>query len=154
MSRRTPPGRGSLAGEDGFVAAEYAAGAGFLLLPVAVLVLSLPVWFEAQEAGRVAAQHAARAIVTAADHASGVAAAEAVAAETLANRGVSQVGGLGVEGTLRHPRAGEPQELVTVSVTVRVPAVHLPLIGTWAAFDRTVSHSQPVDRYRTIDRTP
>ncbi|MBW3620566.1 MAG: hypothetical protein KY461_09990 [Actinobacteria bacterium] len=149
IGRRVGPAR-----EDGFVAAEYAAGVGLLLLPVTVLVLSLPVWFETLEAARVAAQQAARAVVTAADDASGVVAAERIAAETLANRGVTQVGGLDVRGTLRHPPAGDPQELVTVAVTVRVPAVQLPLIGTWAALDRTVSHTQPVDRYRTIEVAP
>lgn len=143
-----------LRGEAGLVAAEYAAGMGFLLLPVAVLVMSLPVWVETQEAGRVAAQQAARAIVTASDHASGLAVAERLAAETLANRGVSQVGGLAVEGQLRHPPAGIPQQLVTVTVTVRMPAVRLPLLGSWAAFEQRLSHTQPVDRYRSIGDPP
>lgn len=140
--------------EAGFVAAEYAAGIGLLLLPVTLLVLSLPAWVEAQEAGRVAAQQAARAVVTAADHTSGVERARRLAAEALANRGVEQVGDLGVHGALRHPAGGTPQELVTVTVTVRVPAVSLPLLGTWASFHRAVSHTQPVDRYRTIGGTP
>lgn len=140
--------------DAGFVAAEYAAGVGFLLLPVTLLVLSLPVWVESQEAARVAAQQAARAVVTADDHAAGVARAEAVAAEALVNRGVDQVGGLGIEGALRHRPSDEPQELVTVTVTVRVPAVRLPFLGTWASFDRTVAHTQPVDRYRAVRGVP
>lgn len=140
--------------QAGFVAAEYAAGVGFLLLPVTLLVLTLPVWVETQEAGRVAVQQAARALVTSPDHATGLARAEAVAAEALANRGVAQVGGIDVAGALRHPPTGAPQELVTVTLTVRVPAVRLPLLGTWASFDRAVAHTQPVDRYRTIGSPP
>lgn len=140
--------------EDGFVAAEYAAGVGFLLLPVTLLVLSLPAWVEAQEAGRVAAQQAARAVVTASDHADGVAQAQLLVAETLANRGVGQVGEVAFDGSLRHGAGDEPQQLVTAIVTVRVPAVQLPLIGTWAAFDRAIAHTQPVDRYRSIDAGP
>jgi hypothetical protein len=137
----------------GFAAAEFAAGVGLLVLPVTLLVLSLPAWVETEEAARVAAQQAARAIVTATDHAVGLARAELLAGDTLANRGVDQVGPLDVQGTLG-PAAGDDQELVTVSVTVRVPALHLPLIGTWAAVERTVSHTQPVDRHRSIDGAP
>lgn len=140
--------------EDGFVAAEYAAGVAFLLLPVTLLVLTVPSWVAAEEAGRVAAQQAARAIVTAADPVTAVAAAEVLAGETLANRGVEQVGGLAVDGQFRHPAGEEPQELVTVTVTVRVPAVRLPLLGDWATFDRAVAHTQPVDRYRTLEGAP
>lgn len=141
-------------GEEGLVAAEYAAGVGFLLLPVSILVLSLPGWIGAVEAGRVAAQQAARAVVTAPDHAAGVAEARLLVAETLANRGVGQVGEVAFAGSLRHPGGDGPQELVTATVTVRVPAVHLPLLGSWAAFDRAVAHTQPVDRYRSIEVGP
>ncbi|MBW3659265.1 MAG: hypothetical protein KY457_11545 [Actinobacteria bacterium] len=140
--------------EEGLVAAEYAAGVGLLLLPVSILVLSLPGWVGAVEAGRVAAQQAARAVVTADDHADGIAAAQRLAAETLANRGVTQVGAVTFDGALRHRAGDEPQELVTATVVVRVPALQLPLIGSWAAFDRVVAHTQPVDRYRSIEAAP
>lgn len=141
-------------GEEGLVAAEYAAGVAFLLLPVSILVLSLPAWVGAVEAGRVAAQQAARAVVTAEDHADGIAAAQRLAAETLANRGVTQVGAVTFDGALRHRAGDESQELVTATVVVQVPAVQLPLLGTWAAFDRAVAHTQPVDRYRSIEARP
>jgi hypothetical protein len=134
--------------QDGFTAAEFAAGVGLLIFPIAVLVLSLPVWAQTQEAGRLAAQQAARAIVVADDHAAGLARADALAGEVLDNLGVERVGGLDVDGELRPVAAGQPQQLVTVTVTVRMPAVSLPLIGAWATFDHRVSHSQPVDRYR------
>lgn len=140
--------------EDGLVAAEYAAGVGFLLLPVTLLVLSLPAWVDAQEAGRVAAQQAARAVVTASDHAAGVAEGRRLVSETLANRAVAQVGETVFDGSLRHRAGDEPQELVTATVTVRVPAVRLPLVGAWAAFDRAIAHTQPVDRYRSIGPGP
>lgn len=141
-------------GDDGLVAAEYAAGIGFLLLPVTVLVLSLPGWVAAVEAGRVAAQQAARAVVTAPDHTSGTAAAQLLAAETLANRGVVQVGEVALDGALRPVAGDDHQELVTATVTVRMPLLQLPLIGTWLAFDHAVAHTQPVDRYRSIDGAP
>ena len=36
---------------------------------------------------------------------------------------------------------------VEVSVTVRMPAVHLPALGTVGEWSWTARHQQPVDRY-------
>lgn len=136
--------------QAGFTVAEFAAGVGFLVLPVSLLVMSLPGWIETQEAARVAAQQAARAVVTAPDHATGIARGTAVADEVLANRGVAMAGPVAVDGVVAPPAAaGQPQSLVTVTVTVRMPALSLPLVGDWAAWDHAVSHTQPVDVYRS-----
>lgn len=140
--------RTRLRADDGFTAAEFAAGVGLLVLPVALLVLSLPAWAETQQAGRLAAQQAARAIVTADDHPAGLAHAEALAAEILARSGVERVGPLQVDGELAPAVDATVQRVVTVTVTVRMPTIAVPLVGRWLAFDHPVSHSQPVDRYR------
>ncbi len=70
----------------------------------------------------------------------------------LTNLGVERVGALEVDGVLAPTPSSSPQELVTVTVTVRMPALALPLIGEWGAFDHRVSHTQPVDRYRSHPR--
>lgn len=137
------------AGEDGFTAVEFAAGVGLLVLPVALLVMSLPRWVETQQAGRLAAQQAARAVVAAADHAEGLRHATRIADEILENLQVELLEPVVVDGHLGPVREAEAeQELVTVTVTVEMPALQLPLIGEWAAFPHAVSHTQPVDRYR------
>lgn len=135
--------------EEGFAAAEYAAGVAFLILPVTVLVLSLPTWIETQSGARLAAQQAARAIVTAPTFETGRAEAEAVVDTVLANLDIVRVGDLGVEGELIPRGTSGTQEVVTVAVTVRMPAISFPLVREFAAFDHTVSHSQPVDLFRS-----
>lgn len=137
-------------GQGGFTVAEFAAGVGLLVLPVTLLVTSLPTWIETREAARVAAQQAARAVVTAPDRATGVAAGSALASEVLANRDVVMRGPVAVDGVVGPPVTGAAPSLVTVTVTVEMPALTVPFVGAWAAFDHAVSHTQPVDRYRSF----
>lgn len=145
-----PRSPGRWRGEGGYAAAEYAAGIGFLILPVTVLVLSFPTWVETQSGARLAAQQAARAVVTAPSYAAGVEDATAVVATVLGNLDIEQVGRIEVDGALRAGGESGGQELVTVAVTVRMPAISFPLVRDVAAFDHTVSHTQPVDLYRTV----
>lgn len=141
--------RALLGREDGFAAAEYAAGVAFLIFPVTVLVLSLPAWVETQSGARLAAQQAARAIVTAPSYETGMVEANAVVDTVLGNLDITRVGSLDVEGELVPRGTSGSQEVVTVAVTVRMPAISFPLVRDIAAFDHTVSHSQPVDLYRS-----
>jgi hypothetical protein len=48
---------------DGFVAIELVAAIGLLLLPIVVLVASLPGWVERHHAAAIAAREAARVLV-------------------------------------------------------------------------------------------
>ena len=63
MSTRRSSGTARQA--DGFVALELAAGVAVLVLPVVMLVASLPGWFDRQSTARQAAREAARAITLA-----------------------------------------------------------------------------------------
>jgi hypothetical protein len=49
--------------ERGFVAIEWVAAVALLLLPIVVLVATLPVWAERRHAATVAAREAARVLV-------------------------------------------------------------------------------------------
>lgn len=131
----------------GFVATELTAGLGLLVLPVAILVVTLPVWSEVQAAGRAAAQQAARAAVLAPDDARARRDAAAAAASVLANHGRDLAGPVRLDGSVGPGAA--PQALVTATVTVRLPLVGLPMLGELASVDWDVSHSQPVDVYRS-----
>lgn len=141
--------RARLAAEDGFTAAEFSAGVAFLIFPIAVLVMSLPTWVETQSGARLAAQQAARTVVTAATLEAGVADARSIATTVLDNLGIEQVGDLDVTGELRAAGTSGDQEVVTVEVTVRMPIITFPLVDEFGGFDHTVSHSQPVDLFRS-----
>lgn len=131
--------------QAGTVAPEFAAGVGFLVLPVVVLVLSLPGWFEARHAGRVAAAQAAREAATAPNPIAAATGAAAIVDRLLADHGVEAAKPLALITT---PPTSGGVETVTASVTVRVPALQLPFVGPVAGFDHTVRHTQPLDRYR------
>lgn len=129
----------------GFAALEFALGLGALVLPVALLVVSVPVWSETQTTARVAAQQAARAAALAPDHAAAVHAATEAAAAVVANHGRD----------LRAPvrvttEPGAPQPQVRATVTVPMPAVALPLLADLTAIDWSVSSTQPIDLYRSV----
>lgn len=133
------PGRGP----GGFTATEFALGAGVLLLPVTLLAASLPVWVGHQQAARVAARQAARQVAAAADVTSGWEDGRATVAAVAANRGAT-VEEATVDGTLRRGGA------VTVRVTVRMPALVVPLAGAVAGFSWTAAHTEPVDPYHSV----
>ena len=144
---------GNAAGERGSAAIELAAGVGLLVLPTVLLVLSLPTWAQARTAAEVAAREAARTVVLAEDP-TGPAAKVAgrVTAETvLANHGHQLVG----EPTFAWDRVRVVggrvrQDQVAATVTVRMPAVAVPFVGSWAAFDWSTTHVEPLDIYRSV----
>jgi uncharacterized membrane protein len=134
--------------EGGYVAAELALGVGLLVFPVALLVLTLPTWSERQTTARSIAREVSRVVAVA-----GVC-DRGRAAET----GHDMARNLGltpsdVDVQLdcvpggRLPRGGS----VRASVTVAVPAVALPGIGSVGAWSWTAHHSEPVDQYRSFE---
>lgn len=133
--------------DAGFAAVELVAGVALLVLPVALLVLSVPVWAETQTSARTIAREAARVLALADDDATGRAAALAMAARIADNLGVELVAPPTLEGTVDAPpgRAGT----VTARVTVRLPLLGLPLLADLTEVDWTVAHDEPVDAYRS-----
>jgi hypothetical protein len=128
------------------VAIEFALGVGVLVLPVAALVLVLPGWAERQSMARVAAAEAARTVVVASDWATGIAAGGEVAAEVAANHGLAP----GDLEAVRFSGSLVRGDTVTAAVTVRVPLTVVPGLAAAGGFSVTASHSEPVDRYRSL----
>lgn len=145
--RDTPLVRASR--QAGFVAAELAAGIGLLVLPVAILVISLPIWSEVQSMGRVAAQQAARAAVVADRDETAAAAATQAARVVVANHGRQLSQPVALSGSLEPVAGAGGQQHITATVTVELPLVGLPFLADLTAVDWEVSHTQPVDLYRS-----
>ena len=127
----------------GFVAIEWVAAVAVLLLPIVVLVATLPVWAERKSAATIAASDAARVLVN--DWPAGdVRAAVAQAREVAANEGVDahavdvRVVSTGVA----------PGTDVRVEVTVTMPAIAVGGIraGEWRY---TAVAIRRVDDYRS-----
>ena len=133
-------------GERGFVATELAVGIGVLVLPIACLVLTLPTWSERQTTARTIAREVGRS--TALAGRCDRSAAEAMTREMATNLGLDPgdvTVSLDCVGNARLPRGGT----VTARVTVRVPAVAIPGIGSVGAWSWTAAHTEIVDPYRS-----
>lgn len=135
----TPRGRDR---DGGFVTLELVLGLVVLILPVVLLVLTLPAWFARQNIARLAAQQAARTAVLDSSLAQGASAAEQIGAHY----------GL-TSGDLRvsfAPSSGlQPGTTVSSQVTVRMPAVTIPGLGSVGGFWWTAGFSEQVDVYRS-----
>jgi hypothetical protein len=132
------------ASESGFVATELVLGIGLLVLPVALLVLTLPGWSERQVTARVISREVARRITR--DGTCDLAAARVAAATMARNLGVPAAQ-LSIEVSCAGGAALLPGSDVEVRVTVTMPAVDLPGIGGIGAWSWTARHREPVDRY-------
>jgi hypothetical protein len=130
--------------ESGFVATELVLGIGLLVLPVALLVLTLPGWSERQVTARVISREVARRITR--DGTCDVAGARALGASMARNLGVPAEG-LSIDVTCAAGAALEPGGDVEARVTVVMPAVDLPGIGAIGSWSWTARHREPVDRY-------
>ncbi len=131
-------------GDEGFVAVELSLGVAMLLLPVTLVVLTLPTWSERQAAARAIAREVARAaaIAGACDEQQ----AQDVADEMAAGLGIpDELDRVALDcppgGALA--RGGE----VTATVTVTMPAVDIPTIASLGAWRWTAGHRQQIDPY-------
>lgn len=144
--------------ERGGVPVEFAAAAGLLLLPIAILVLSLPAWLELRTIASVAAQEAAREVVLADTPGTATVAGRAMVATIAQNHGL-EPGALSLCYSAAEGGACRPMvvsltrgEAVTARVSVDLPALNFPLLGsTLRAIPYTASHTEYVDRYRSFD---
>ena len=129
--------------EGGYVSLELVLGLALLVLPIALIVLTLPTWLARQNLARLAAQQAARTAVIAASPEPGVTAAGTVAADA----GLDPARDLSVawDPGSSFARGG----LVTVRVTVESPAIAIPFLGTFGSFPLTATFSERVDQYRS-----
>ena len=135
--------RRRLRGDRGTVAVELPLAVGLILLPVAVLVMVIPQWPERQTVATAAAKEAATLYATAPSAGEGAAAAEAAVAQAAANYGLD---GLQLELTGSWCRGCT----VTARVTVEIPAVHIPMIGTIGSTNWTAASSARVEDYGSL----
>ena len=132
--------------EAGASPIELVLGLALLVLPVTLLVLSIPTWMAAQSGARAAAQEAARVLAVRGDGPAARGAAGALVEEIARNRGLE------LDGLDLHRTNVAGREAIAADVTVRLPAVAVPFIGRWAAVDWTAHHVEPVDLYRSVTR--
>lgn len=129
--------------DGGFVAIEWVAAVGLLLLPVVVLVASMPNWAERRHTATVAAREAARVLVDAWPNGDATAAA-LVATEVAADHGVA-----GSDIDVRVLSVGEARGAeVVVEVEVTMPAIGVDgmSVGSW---HYTARATRRVDDYRS-----
>jgi hypothetical protein len=128
--------------DRGFVAVEWVAAIAVLLLPVVVLVATLPSWAERRHAATVAAREAAAGAVVAA--AVDPERAQEVGREVARNYGIDTAD-VDVE-----VRAGAARgEYVTVEVHVRMPAIAVPGLVEAGAWTYTATQHRRLDDYRS-----
>ena len=118
-------------------------GLGLIVMPVLVLVLTLPTWEQRTVDAQDAARNGARALVMADDWDDGVAAADQTVDEIVSSDGL-------VAGDVSLRLAGSlaPGATVTASVTVLVPAGNFPGLGFIGTLHYTASSTEHVDAYR------
>ena len=138
--------------QPGFIAAEFALGVCVVVLPVALLVLALPTWSERQSMAQRAANESAREVVLAGSWSAGTAAARAVVDQVAGNYGVPL-------DQVRGPDFSEggglaPGQTVVARVTVRMPALVIPLVGQVGGWSWTAVHAERVDDYRSFPEGP
>lgn len=136
------PGR-----EAGFVAIEWIAAMVFLLLPVVLIGAGVSRWPERQQVARASAAEAARAAVLSETQGDAQAAARRIAAEVAANYGVPS-GEYRIEVDADTWDWGED---VTVTVTMAMPALDVPGVGTIATTEWSTSVTQRIEDYRGLE---
>ncbi len=118
--------------EGGFVAVEWIAAVVFLLLPVVFIGAGVSRWPERQQVARAAASEGARAAVLARTQAQAVADANTVAGQAV---------------NAANWTWGQP---VSVTVTMSMPAIDVPGMGSWAASSWSATSTQRIEDYRGL----
>jgi hypothetical protein len=130
--------------EHGFVAVELVLGLGLLVLPVALLVLTLPGWSERQMTARVIAREAGRRVAR--EGLCDDAGAVGLGATMAENLGLA-VGDVQVSLDCAPGSVLPAGSDLEARVTVRMPAVQIPGVGGVGEWAWTARHREPVDRY-------
>ena len=129
--------------DGGFVAIEWVAAVALLLLPVVVVVSTMPGWAERRHTATVAAREAARVLVDAWPNGD-PAAAVLVATEVAADHGVASS-----DIDVRVVSVGEARgDETVVEVEVTMPAIGVDgmSVGSW---HYTARATRRVDDYRS-----
>ena len=130
-------------GDAGQAAIELPLGFLWILLPIAVIVMVIPQWPERQTVATTAAKEAATLYATAATAGDGAAAAEAAVAQAAQNYRLPSLQ-LALTGSWCRGCT------VTAAVTVDIPAVQVPLVGTIGSTSWTATSSSRVEDYGSL----
>lgn len=129
--------------EGGFIAIEWVAAIALLLLPIVVVVATMPGWAERRHAATVAAREAARDLADNWPNGDPHAAA-LVATDVAADHGIDAS-----DIDVRVPTVGEARgDEVVVEVEVRMPAIGVRgmSVGSW---HYTARATRRIDDYRS-----
>jgi hypothetical protein len=129
--------------EAGFAPLTMTLGIGLIVIPVLLLVLTVPTWLERSVDARDAASDAARVIATASTWAAGTTAANQIVAQAITNDGLTPS-----DVTVSYTGSLNPGDTVTATVTVTLPAGVVPGIGRYGTVHYTATSTQHVDSYR------
>ena len=136
-------------GEAGFISVEYAVAIGLLLIPIGLLVITMPSWPERQTIGRVAAEEAAR-VAALADNADEAAyEGEAIALQVVSNWGLDDedVADIDISTDGAFGRGAQ----VRATVVMEMPALAIPGFGVFNGWSWTAEHTEVVDQYRSFE---
>ena len=142
-ARRGDPDRS----EPGFVAVEWVAAMVFLLVPIVLIGAGVSRWPERQQVARAAAAEAARAAVISDTRALAEANAARRAGEVASNYGVP-AGEYDVDVDAAVWDWGEN---VTVTVSMTMPAIDIPGVGSWGATRWASSATQRIEDFRGLE---
>ena len=131
-------------GERGAGAVDLVMVSAFLLIPTAMLLLSLPLLVEYRSLADAAAREAVRACAAAPDPASGQAHAEDVAAQILGERGLSP------EKPIECGSGWRPDGEVSVTVSIRVPAISVVGFGNIGSVTIERTYRERIESTRSL----
>jgi hypothetical protein len=115
------------------------------MVPVFVIVMSVPSWVERMLFARVAAQEAARAAVLADSWEDGQAQASTLLGEIAANHDVpAGASSLALSGAL------ERGATISATVSVQTPTLTIPFVTTVGSTTLSSTHTEVVDHYRSL----
>lgn len=134
-------------GERGTGAVDLVMVSAFLLIPAAMLLLSLPLMVEYRSLADAAAREAVRACAVAPDPDTGQKHAEAIAHRILEKRGLSPQG---TKVDINCTAAWHPKEVVTARVSFRVPAVSIIGFGSIGAVTIERTYREQIEKTRSL----
>ena len=138
--------RSARGSEHGTGAIDLVLSAAFLLIPVAMLLLTLPLLVEYRSMGDAAAREAVRACATAFTPSTGQAGAETIARRILDERGLSPEG---VTIEIDCLDSWAPGGIVTATVSFRIPAINVLGIGRVGSLMIERTYREQIEPYRS-----
>ncbi len=130
--------------DAGFAPLTMLLGLGLLVLPVLLLVLTLPTWEQRSVDAKDMAAQAARALATADTWTDGITAAQDTVSQETNNDGLDPA-----DVTAAYSGSLTPGAKVTATVTVTIPAGVIPGVGTFGTVHYSAASTELVDLYRS-----